>query len=92
MAAVHYLDGVPAVLEASREVARQVVRRETPARLRLWVTATVLTALALLVTTSLLMVRVRDQVRVIGEDAAPRAARRGCSPAGPPFRWCCSAR
>ncbi|GAA0520729.1 hypothetical protein Ade02nite_94610 [Paractinoplanes deccanensis] len=55
-------------------MARQAARRETPARLRLWVTVTVLTAIALLASTSVLMARVQDQVRAIGEDAAPRAA------------------
>ncbi|MFF5076682.1 hypothetical protein ACFY36_06500 [Actinoplanes sp. NPDC000266] len=58
---------MPAVLEGLRKA-------ETPARLRLWVTVTVLTAVALLASTSVLMSRVQDQVRIIGDDAAPQAA------------------
>ena len=55
-------------------MARRAVRPETPARLRLWVAVTVLTAAVLLATLSLLMARVREQVRIIGDEAAPRAA------------------
>ncbi|MEU8818264.1 hypothetical protein [Actinoplanes sp. NPDC048796] len=58
---------MPAVLEGLRKTG-------TPARLRRWVTVIVLTAAALLVSTSLLMARVQEQVRVIGDDAAPQAA------------------
>ncbi|MEV4349379.1 hypothetical protein AB0J83_33390 [Actinoplanes sp. NPDC049596] len=65
---------MPAVLEATRVVARAAARRETPARLRLWITVVVLTAVALLAVTSLLMARVQEQVRIIGDDAAPQAA------------------
>jgi hypothetical protein len=65
---------VPAVIEAIREMARRAVRPETPARLRLWVAAGVLTAAALLASTSLLLARVQEQVRVIGDEAAPQAA------------------
>jgi hypothetical protein len=42
--------------------------------LRLWVTVTMLTAAVLLATLSLLLARVREQVRVIGDEAAPQAA------------------
>ena len=55
-------------------MARRAVRPETPARLRLWVAVTILTAAALLATTSLLMARVQEQVRIIGDEAAPQAA------------------
>jgi hypothetical protein len=71
---VHYRDAVPAVIEATRTIARRAVRPETPVRLRLLVTVTVLTAAALLAATSLLMARVREQVRIIGAEAAPQAA------------------
>jgi len=74
MAFVHYRDRVPAVIEATRELTRRAVRPETPARLRLWVAVTVLTAAALLITTSVLMARVQDQIRIIGDQAAPQAA------------------
>jgi len=66
--------GVPAVIEATRTIARQAVRPETPARLRLWVAVTVLTAAALLASLSLLMARVQDQIRIVGDEAAPQAA------------------
>ncbi|GAA2617044.1 hypothetical protein [Paractinoplanes durhamensis] len=65
---------MPAVLEATRIAARRAVRPETPARLRLWVAVTVLTAVALLASLSLLMARVQEQVRIIGDEAAPQAA------------------
>ncbi|GIF19980.1 hypothetical protein BJ973_002115 [Actinoplanes tereljensis] len=65
---------MPAVIEATRTIARRAVRPETPARLRLWATLTVLTAVALLVSLSLLMARVQQQVRIIGDEAAPQAA------------------
>ncbi len=55
-------------------MARRAVRPETPARLRLWVSVTVLTAAALLVSACLVMARVQQQVRVIGDEAAPQAA------------------
>jgi hypothetical protein len=71
---VHYRDAVPAVIEATRTIARRAVRPETPARLRLWVVVTVVTAAALLASLSLLMARVQDQVRIIGDEAAPQAA------------------
>jgi len=71
---VHYRDGVPAVIEATRTIARQAVRPETPARLRLWVAVTVLTAAALLASLSLLMARVQAQIRIVGDEAAPQAA------------------
>ncbi|GLW31646.1 hypothetical protein [Actinoplanes regularis] len=65
---------MPAVLEATRNTTRSLVRNETPARLRLWAALVVLAATALLVATSLVMARVRDQVRIIGREAAPQAA------------------
>ncbi|WP_433383761.1 hypothetical protein ACQPZX_22255 [Actinoplanes sp. CA-142083] len=65
---------MPAVIEATRTMARRAVRPETPARLRLWVAVTVVTAAALLATLSLLMARVQEQVRIIGDEAAPQAA------------------
>jgi hypothetical protein len=71
---VHYRDGVPAVIEATRTIARRTVRAETPARLRLWTVLTVLTAAALLASLSLLLARVQEQVRIIGDEAAPQAA------------------
>jgi len=55
-------------------MARRAVRPETPARLRLWAAVTILTAAALLAALSLLMARVQDQVRIIGDQAAPQAA------------------
>jgi hypothetical protein len=55
-------------------MARRAVRPETPARLRLWVALGVLTAAALLASTSLLTARVQGQVRIIGDEAAPQAA------------------
>lgn len=55
-------------------MARRAVQPETPARLRLWVAVTILTAAALLAGLSLLMARVQDQVRIIGDQAAPQAA------------------
>jgi hypothetical protein len=65
---------VPAVVEATRIAARKAVRPETPARLRLWVAVTVVTAVALPAALSLLMIRVQEQVRIIGDEAAPQAA------------------
>jgi hypothetical protein len=54
--------------------ARRLVRPETPARMRLAVVLTITVALALLATASLVMARTQEQVRVIGEVAAPQAA------------------
>ncbi|GIF14410.1 hypothetical protein FHX34_103283 [Actinoplanes teichomyceticus] len=68
-----YRDGVPAVLETTRATARQLVRSETPARLRLWSALVIVMATVLLAATSLVMARVREQVRVIGREAAPQA-------------------
>ncbi|WIM94015.1 hypothetical protein ACTOB_006015 [Actinoplanes oblitus] len=65
---------MPAVLEATRNTARNLVRKETPARLRLWSVLVVLAATALLAATSLVMARVRGEIRVIGREAAPQAA------------------
>src|SRR4051794_26442517 len=70
---MHYRDGVPAVIEATRTMARRAVQPETPAPLRLWVAVTVLAA-ALLAGLSLLRARVQDQIRIIGDEAAPQAA------------------
>ncbi|MBL7261757.1 hypothetical protein JKJ07_46525 [Actinoplanes sp. LDG1-01] len=55
-------------------MARRAARPETPARLRLWVTVTLLVAAALLVSACLVMARVQQQVRIIGDQAAPQAA------------------
>ncbi|MFI1988490.1 hypothetical protein [Actinoplanes sp. NPDC020271] len=63
-----------AVMEATRTTVRDLVRNETPARLRLWSALVVLAATALLIATSLVMARVQDQVRIIGREAAPQAA------------------
>jgi hypothetical protein len=71
---VHYRDAVPAVLEATRSLANSAVRRETPARLRLWTTLVVIVSVALFVATSVLMAQTQRQVRIIGDDAAPQAA------------------
>jgi hypothetical protein len=71
---VHYRDAVPAVLEATRNLADRAVRPETPARLRLWTALTAIVAAALFVTTSALMAQTQRQVRIIGDDAAPQAA------------------
>lgn len=62
-----YLDGVPAFIEA-------MFRNETPARLRLWTASAVCAAVALLLSVSLVMAQVRDQIGVIGREAAPQAA------------------
>ncbi|GAA0472441.1 hypothetical protein Aca07nite_74990 [Actinoplanes capillaceus] len=62
-----YLDGVPAFIEA-------MFRNETPARLRLWTASAVCAAVALLLAVSLVMAQVRDQIGVIGREAAPQAA------------------
>ncbi|WP_221322388.1 hypothetical protein [Actinoplanes sp. L3-i22] len=61
-------------METTRNTARNLVRNETPARLRLWSALVVLAATALLLATSLVMARVQDQVRIIGREAAPQAA------------------
>jgi hypothetical protein len=61
-------------VSAVARAARRLVRPETPARLRLWVATTVLTATVLLVSACLVLARVQHQVRVIGDEAAPQAA------------------
>ncbi len=66
MVRVHYLEAVP--------VVERAFRPETPARLRLWAGATVLTAAVLLVAACLVMARVQQQARIIGDEAAPQAA------------------
>jgi hypothetical protein len=71
---VHYRNAVPAVLEATRKLARRAARPETPARLRLWTALVLITTAALLVATSAVMVQVRRQVTIIGDVAAPQAA------------------
>jgi hypothetical protein len=71
---VHYRDAVPAVLEATRNLANRAVRPETPARLRLWTTLVVIAAAVLFVATSALMAQTQRQVRIIGDDAAPQAS------------------
>lgn len=50
------------------------MRPETPARLRLWTALVVIVAVALFAATSVLMAQTQRQVRIIGDDAAPRAA------------------
>lgn len=71
---MHYFGGVPAVLEATRETTRRVVRPETPARLRLWVAVVLTTTVALLAVLHLVMSRAEDQVRFIATEAAPQTA------------------
>lgn len=51
-----------------------LLRSETPARLRWWAWSSAVTAALLLVSLSLLTATVREQVRVIGDVAVPRAA------------------
>ena len=65
---------MPAVIEATRNLAQRAVRPETPARLRLWAALVIVTAAALLAATSLLLARVQAEVRTIGDVAAPQAA------------------
>ncbi|MFD1369887.1 hypothetical protein [Actinoplanes sichuanensis] len=50
------------------------LRRDTPGLLRLFTTVTAAVAAVLLVALTLVMISVRDQVRVIGREAAPQAA------------------
>lgn len=59
-----YRDGVPAI----------ELRRDTPGLLRLFTTVTAAVAAVLLIALTLVMISVRDQVRVIGREAAPQAA------------------
>ncbi len=73
-AGVDYGASVPAVVEVTGNAFRRVVRPETPVRLLLWACLTVVTAVALLAATSLLMSRVQEQVRIIGGEAIPQAA------------------
>ncbi|WP_203738435.1 hypothetical protein [Actinoplanes cyaneus] len=61
-------------METTRNTARNLIRDETPARLRLWSALVVLAATALLLAMSSVMARVQDQVRIIGREAAPQAA------------------
>jgi hypothetical protein len=66
---------VPAVLEATRNLTVHALRPDTtPARLRLRTLWVAVTAIALLALSSLLMARLQEQVRVIGDEAAPQAA------------------
>lgn len=65
---------VPAVIEATRNLTRSIVQPATPVRLRLWASSVICIAVALLASTSLLMSRVQEQVRIIGSEAAPQAA------------------
>ena len=55
-------------------MARRAVQPETPVRLRLWVAVTILIAAVPLAGLSLLMARVQNQIRIIGDEAAPQAA------------------
>ncbi|MEU4619855.1 hypothetical protein AB0G04_07735 [Actinoplanes sp. NPDC023801] len=59
-----YRDGVPAT----------ITRRDTPIRLRLLAALTAAAAVVLLLALTLVMISVQDRVRVIGREAAPRAA------------------
>jgi hypothetical protein len=59
-----YRDGVPAI----------EIRRDTPGLLRLFTALTAVVAVVLLTALTLVMISVRDQVRVIGREAAPQAA------------------
>ena len=61
-----YRDGVPAVIES-------LLRRETPVRLRLWAGLATGAAAVLLIALTLVMTGVREQVRLIGQEAAPQA-------------------
>jgi hypothetical protein len=61
---VAYRDGVPAI----------EIRRDTPGLLRLITALTAAAAVMLLAALTLVMVSIRDQVRVIGHEAAPQAA------------------
>jgi hypothetical protein len=74
IAEVHYRGAVPAVLEATRNLAHRAVRPETPARLRLWTTLALITAAALFGATSAVMFQTQRQVKIIGDVAAPQAA------------------
>jgi hypothetical protein len=74
IAGVDYRGTVPAAAEATRRLTRRIARPETPVRLRLWGFWVICTAVALLAATSLLMLQVQRQVRIIGTEAAPQAA------------------
>jgi hypothetical protein len=66
---------VSVTIEAPRAPARVAARRlDTPTRLRLWSLVVAVAAVATLLATSLLMARVQQQVRIIGDQAAPQAA------------------
>ncbi|MEV0895499.1 hypothetical protein [Actinoplanes sp. NPDC049802] len=58
---------MPAFIEA-------MFRNDTPARLRWWTASAVCAAVALLLSVSLVMAKVRGQIEVIGREAAPQAA------------------
>src|SRR3712207_4555011 len=58
-----YRGGVPAIK----------IRRDTPGLLRLFTAVTAAVAAVLLTVLTLVMISVRDQVRVIGREAAPQA-------------------
>jgi hypothetical protein len=66
--------GVTAVVEARVTSAEPSRWSYTPTRLRLWMAVGMVAAAAVLGVTSVVMSRVQDQVRTIGDDAAPRAA------------------
>ncbi len=55
------------------ELARRVLRPETPARLRLRTAVVLATVVALSLASTVLMTRIGNQVRVIGDQAAPQA-------------------
>jgi hypothetical protein len=71
---VNYGGIVPAFVVVTEKLIRRALTSETPVRLRLWAYSATLVAVALLAVTSLLMARVQEQVRTIGDDAVPRAA------------------
>ncbi|WP_250037257.1 hypothetical protein [Paractinoplanes maris] len=60
------------VLSPPRPIS--TARRDTPAQLRRWVVVSVLTAAVLLLAACLVMARVQQQARIIGDQAAPQAA------------------
>ncbi|WP_246594882.1 hypothetical protein [Actinoplanes auranticolor] len=61
-------------MSAVAMATRELFRPETPVRLRLWTALVICVALALLAASGLLLSQVREQVRVIGGEAAPQAA------------------
>ncbi|MEU4426247.1 hypothetical protein AB0F81_36970 [Actinoplanes sp. NPDC024001] len=64
---------MPAVMEATRNTFDDIVRPQTPARLRLWTGLVIGAAGTLLLSLALVMSQVQEQVRIIGTEATPRA-------------------